>query len=116
MPMSMIYLTVTPLRNDGATVYRFTVKGVPVDGFWSVTVYDERGLILKNSLDAYSLNNITAKKGADGMVSIQFGGCDGKIPNCLPVMKGWNYMVRLYRPRAEILNGTWAFPEAKPAS
>jgi hypothetical protein len=24
-------------------------------------------------------------------------------------MNGWNYMVRLYRPRAEILNGTWDF-------
>ena len=84
-----------------------------MDAFWSVIVYDRRGLILKNSLDAYSLNNITAKKAADGSVSIQFGGCDGKIPNCLPTMNGWNYMVRLYRPRAEILNGTWKFPEAK---
>jgi hypothetical protein len=35
-------------------------------------------------------------------------------PNCLPIMKGWNYVVRLYRPRAEILNGTWKFPEAQP--
>ena len=39
---------------------------------------------------------------------------DGKIANCLPTMPGWNYMVRLYRPRAEILNGTWKFPEAQP--
>jgi hypothetical protein len=44
---------------------------------------------------------------------VQFAGCDGKILNCLPTMKGWNYMVRLYRPRAEILNGTWKFPEAQ---
>jgi hypothetical protein len=29
-------------------------------------------------------------------------------------MKDWNYMVRLYRPRAEILDGTWKFPEAQP--
>jgi hypothetical protein len=28
-------------------------------------------------------------------------------------MKGWNYMVRLYRPRKEILDGTWKFPEAE---
>jgi hypothetical protein len=109
-----IYLNVTPSRNDGTTVYRLNVREVPVDGFWSVTVYDERGLILKNSLDAYSLNDITSKKAADGSVSIQFGGCDGKIDNCLPIMKGWNYMVRLYRPRDEILNGTWKFPEAQP--
>ena len=109
-----IYLNVTPVHNDGTTVYRLTVKDVPVEGFWSVTVYDERGLILKNSLDAYSLNNVSAKRGADGSVAIQFGGCDGKIPNCLPIMKGWNYMVRLYRPRKEILDGTWKFPEAQP--
>jgi len=29
---------------------------------------------------------------------------------------GWNYIVRLYRPRKEILDGTWKFPEAQPVS
>jgi hypothetical protein len=24
---------------------------------------------------------------------------------------GWNYIVRLYRPRKDILDGTWTFPE-----
>jgi hypothetical protein len=43
-----------------------------------------------------------------------FGGCDGKIPNCLPTVPGWNYMVRFYCPRKEILDGTWKFPEAQP--
>src|SRR5579871_5589491 len=71
---------------------------------------------LKNDLNAYSLNNITANKNADGSITVQFGGCDGKVSNCLPIMKGWNYTVRLYRPQAEILNGTWKFPEPKPAS
>jgi hypothetical protein len=52
----------------------------------------------------------------DGSVAVQFGGCDGKIPNCLPTVPGWNYMVRLYRPRAEILNGGWTFPEAQPVN
>ena len=75
-----------------------------------------KGYYEKNPYDAYSLNNITAKKSADGSIAIQFGGCDGKIPNCLPIMKGWNYTVRLYRPRAEILNGKWKFPEPQPAS
>jgi hypothetical protein len=26
-------------------------------------------------------------------------------------MPGWNYTVRLYRPRPEILDGRWKFPE-----
>jgi hypothetical protein len=71
---------------------------------------------VKNEFDAYSLNNITAKKDADGSVTVQFGGCDGKVANCLPIFPGWNYMVRLYRPRPEILDGTWKFPEAQPLS
>jgi hypothetical protein len=28
-------------------------------------------------------------------------------------MPGWNYMVRLFRPRAEVLKGTWKFPQAQ---
>ncbi len=29
-------------------------------------------------------------------------------------MKGWNYTVRLYRPREDILDGSWKFPEPQP--
>ena len=111
-----IYLNVTPERNDGNTVYKLNVKDVPVNGFWSVSLYDEKGYYEKNPYNAYSINNITAQKSADGSIAIQFGGCDGKLPNCLPIMKGWNYTVRLYRPRAEIPNGSWKFPEPQPAS
>lgn len=109
-----MYLTVVPSRNDGTTTYRMRVKDVPVDAFWSISVYNAKGYFEKNQYDSYTLNNITAKKDADGSVTIQFGGCDGKIPNCLPITPGWNYWVRLYRPRAEILEGKWKFPEAQP--
>lgn len=111
-----IYLNVTPSKNDGTTIYRLNVKDVPVDGFWSISLYNAEGYFEPNNLNAYTLNNITAKKSGDGSVAVQFGGCDGKIPNCLPTMNGWNYMVRLYRPRAEILNGTWKSPDAQPVN
>jgi hypothetical protein len=109
-----IYLNITPKQNDGNTVHRLTVRDVPVDGFWSASVYNAEGYYAPNEQNAYSLNNLTANKEADGSVTIQFGGCDGKTPNCLPITPGWNYMVRLYRPRPEILNGKWKFPEAQP--
>jgi hypothetical protein len=111
-----LYLPITPARNDGKTVHRLTVKDVPVDGFWSVIVYNAQGFMEPNPYNAYSLNSITARKVSDGSVVVQFGGCDGKIPNCLPTVKGWNYLVRLYRPRDEILEGTWKFPEALPVN
>lgn len=108
-----LYLPVTPPQNDGSTVHRLTVRDVPVDGFWSVTVYDAEGYFTPNAQNAYSLNNIVATPGDDGSVRIQFGGCDGTVPNCLPVTPGWNYLVRLYRPRQEILDGSWTFPVAE---
>jgi hypothetical protein len=111
-----VYLNVTPEKNDGTTVYTVTVKDVPVDAFWSISVYDAEGYYRKNALDSYTINSIIGKRAADGSIAVQFGGCDGKVANCIPIMKGWNYTVRLYRPRPEILDGTWTFPEARPAS
>jgi hypothetical protein len=108
------YINITPKRNDGKTVYRLNVKDVPVDGFWSVIVYDAKGYIPKNDRNVYSFNNLTAKKDADGSVTVQFGGDPAKAPNCIPIVPGWNYLVRLYRPRKEILEGRWKFPEAQP--
>ena len=109
-----IYLNVTPKQNDGQTIYKLHVdKNVPVDGFWSISLYNAKGYYEQNPYNAYTLNNSIAKREADGSVTIQFGGCDGKIPNCLPIMAGWNYMVRLYRPRPEVLSGKWKFPEAQ---
>ena len=115
-PKDATYLTVVPPVNDGKTVYQLHVGDVPVDGFWSVSVYNAAGYFEKNDLGAYSVNNVTAKRGADGSVVIQFGGCDHKTANCLPTTAGWNYWVRLYRPRAEILDGKWKFPEPKPVA
>jgi len=109
------YLNVTPSRNDGKTIHKLVVPAnVPVDGFWSISLYNAKGNFEPNKLNAYTVNNITAKKEPDGSVRVQFGGCDGQIPNCLPITEGWNYMVRFYRPRAEILSGNWTFPEANP--
>jgi hypothetical protein len=109
------YSLITPTKKNDDTVYKLDVPGdVPIDAFWSISVYDADGHFQKNDLDAYSLNSITAKKGPDGSVAVQFGGCDGKIPNCLPKPYGWNYVVRMYQPREEILNGNWKFPEAQP--
>ena len=108
-----LYLPITPVRNDGNTIYKLTVRDIPVNGFWSLTVYNSEGYLQPNQYDAYSVNSITAKKSPDGSVTIQFGGCDGEIANCLPIVKGWNYTVRLYRPRAAILDGSWKFPEAQ---
>jgi hypothetical protein len=109
-----MYVMVVPEKNDGKTPYTLTVKDVPVDGFWSVTVYNDKGFMEKNALDAYSFNNVGARKSADGSITIRFGG-DPTQPNFLPIGAGWNYTVRLYQPRGALLNGGWKFPAPQVA-
>jgi len=106
------YVNVVPEMNDGKTAYTLTAKDVPVDAFWSVTLYDDKGWMPVNKYNAYSFNNVTAKKNEDGSITIHFGG-DPKQPNFLPIVPGWNYIVRLYRPRDEVLNGSYTFPSAQ---
>jgi hypothetical protein len=57
-----LYLPITPAQNDGDTVHKLTVKDVPVDGFWSITVYNSEGYLEPNQYNTYSVNTITAKK------------------------------------------------------
>jgi len=111
-----IYLGGVMPQNDGKTVYRLKVGDVPVNSFWSVSVYNADGYFQKNPNDAYSLNNLTARKSDDGSIVIQFGGCDATIANCLPITPGWNYTVRLYQPSDKILSGQWSFPEPQPVA
>lgn len=112
-PNAALYAGAEPEQNDGRTAYRLTVKDVPVDGFWSVSVYNKDGYFQKNARNAYTVNNVTAKPNADGSVTIHFGG-DESAPNCIPITPGWNYVVRMYRPRKEIREGAWKFPVAQP--
>jgi hypothetical protein len=110
-----VYVPVYVTANDGTTVHKLTVKDVPVDGFWSISVYNAQGYFEKNALDSYSLNNLTARPNTDGSHTVQFGGCTKSTSNCLFTPVGWNYVVRLYRPRKQILDGIWKFPVAQPA-
>jgi hypothetical protein len=109
-----LYAGGEPAGNDGTTPYRLTLNDVPVDGFWSVSVYDKNGFFQKNARDAYTVNDVTAKPNPDGSVTIHFGGADTSVPNYLPITPGWNYLVRMYRPRPELLDGTWKLPDAEP--
>ncbi len=106
-----IYLVDAVERNDGETPYAVTAKDVPVDAFWSITVYNEDGYMEPNDLGRNNYNNITAKPNDDGSITIHLGGCDDGRVNCIPITQGWSYAVRMYQPREEIINGSWSFPD-----
>jgi hypothetical protein len=95
--------------------YRLTLHDVPVNAFWSISLYDPDGFFVPSSLGAVSVNSVTATPDADGSVTVHFGGCGDGRPNCLALMEGWNVIVRLYRPRPEVVDGTWKLPPIEPA-
>jgi hypothetical protein len=100
-------------KNDGSP-HAVTVKDVPIDAFWSLTVYNADGFIDENELGAYSFNNVTARPNDDGSFTIHFGDCEDGRVNCLPISEGWNYAARMYEPREEILDKSWVFPVPEP--
>jgi hypothetical protein len=102
------YINVQPNLPVGE--YEITVKDVPVKGFWSISLYNAKGYFQENKYHAYSLNNLTAKPNEDGSYTIRFGGDPDTTENCLPIMEGWNYAVRMYEPSEAIIDGSWTFP------
>ncbi|WP_203581003.1 DUF1214 domain-containing protein [Microbacterium hibisci] len=106
------YIGVDPRLPVGR--YELTIGDVPVDGFWSISVYNAAGFFEPNERGAYTINNITGVRNDDGTITVRFGDYPDDTPNALPITEGWNYLVRLYRPRPEVLDGDWSFPALAP--
>jgi len=110
-----VYLNVEPGLPVGE--YKIEVPAdVPTGEFWSVSLYNADGFFEENALGAYNINSVTGTPNDDGSMTVHLGGCDDDRVNCLPIIDGWNYTVRFYRPGDEIIDGSWEFPAAEPAS
>jgi hypothetical protein len=77
------YLNVDPGLSVGT--YRLTVCDVPVDAFWSITVYSNDGYFIPNARNVYSLNSVSAKRDQDGSVMVLFVPDSEERPNALPI-------------------------------
>jgi hypothetical protein len=92
-----------------------------VEGFWSLTLYNQHHLFSPNSLNRYSLgtkNNKTLKQNSDGSLTLyvqnKSPGAD-KETNWLPAPKDANFSlyIRTYWPKQEVLDGSWKPPVVK---
>ncbi|HKF67511.1 MAG TPA: DUF1254 domain-containing protein [Vicinamibacterales bacterium] len=113
-------------RLNGA--YRYTVtfaKGrtPPVDGFWSLTLYDDHHFFVPNPLKRFSLGtkNKSLKFNPDGSLTILIQADappDTQRTNWLPAPAGANFslFVRAYWPKAEVLDGSWTPPPVQRVS
>lgn len=116
-PIARVDSTGMPL--DGSHCYRITIAAddmPPVDGFWSLTLYNDSGSMVDNPIQRYSIGDRTP-----GLVIAKDGGLEirlqhdppGPHVNWLPTpAQGPFYlMLRLYIPRKEVLEQCWLPPK-----
>lgn len=106
-------------RLTGSKSYTLTfAKGEtpPVDGFWSLTLYDVQHFFVPNKLSRYSLGtkNKTLRYNDDGSLTIivqeTSPGKDMEA-NWLPAPAGeFSLYLRTYGPKSVVVDGSWSPP------
>jgi hypothetical protein len=108
-----------PLHGENKYVLHFEPgQTPPANAFWSLTMYDHEGFQVPNPLNRFAIsshNDLTFN--ADGSLDIyvqaESPGPD-RESNWLPAPKGaFEPSMRLYSPRPEMLDLTWAPPPFK---
>jgi hypothetical protein len=115
----------TGQRLNGANRYTVTfAKGQlpPVDGFWSLTLYNKEHLFEPNQFNRFSLGtkSKSLKYNPDGSLTLYYQhespGAD-KESNWVPAPKDeFSLYIRAYWPKAEILDGSWTPPAVQRAN
>jgi len=115
-PINIVDESGQPL--DGANKYTLHFDQSilpPANAFWSVTLYDDQGFQVPNSLNRFAVSSwMPFKYNADGSLDLFFQnenpGAD-KEANWLPAPKApFNLTMRIYAPKSEALTGKWNPP------
>ncbi|PCI57659.1 MAG: lytic murein transglycosylase [Gammaproteobacteria bacterium] len=95
------YLAYVP-EDDTGSCYQTNYKVPPFNppGFFSITMYDAEGWMFSEKA-ILNKNNITFNE--DGSFDASFGECGENAKNNLPIIKGWNFVMRIYEPKLDQL-------------
>jgi hypothetical protein len=114
-----------PLRGDHPCVLHFAAgRFPPVNAFWSLTLYDASGYLVPNAIERYALHDRDPLRyNADGSLDLYIQSETpgaAREANWLPSPAGapFSLTLRLYWPKASVLDGTWQPPACsrEPAS
>ncbi|HOM77346.1 MAG TPA: DUF1214 domain-containing protein [Anaerohalosphaeraceae bacterium] len=106
-----------PMEGTNKYVIHFTKETIPpVNAFWSITMYDEEGFQVSNRINRFAIGDRDKLKfNTDGSLDIYIQsdspGAD-RESNWLPSpAKGkLGVTMRLYAPKAQVLDGGWNPP------
>jgi hypothetical protein len=112
-----------PLNGTNDYVIHFNPgQTPPVDGFWSISMYNDKSLFVDNPINRYTISKYTEglKNNTDGSLDIYIQntspGAD-KESNWLPAPDAdFKLTMRLYLPQPQVLNGTWQLPLVQPTA
>lgn len=119
-------LDVSGARLNGANRYTVTFakdQTPPVNGFWSLTLYNEHHFFAPNEIKRYSTGtkNKALKHDPDGSLTIHVQADAppaSQRDNWLPAPKGSDFTlyVRAYWPKAAVMDGNWTPPAVQRVS
>jgi hypothetical protein len=91
-------------QEDGRGCFQATYKVPPFNdpGFFSITMYDADGWMFS---DRAILNQYNIEFNDAGTFDVNFGECGDNAKNNLPIVDGWNFLLRVYEPRLDELEG-----------
>jgi len=119
-------LDMSGARLNGANRYTVTFakdQTPPVNGFWSLTLYNEHHFFAPNELMRYSLGtkNKTLKYNPDGSLTIYVQADpppEAERANWLPAPKDADFslFMRAYWPKTAVIDGSWTPPAAQKSN
>jgi hypothetical protein len=118
-PLNISDETGKPLDGANDYVLHFDNDAAPpVNAFWSVTLYDNEGFQVPNSLNRFAVSSwMPFKYNPDGSLDLYFQNASPgaeKETNWLPAPKGpFNLTMRLYAPKDDALTGKWNPPPVR---
>jgi len=95
---------------DASKAYVATYTVPPCDAFWSIAVYGQDAFFQS---DNATLSPATTHYNEDGTFTVHFGSVElvGDRPNRLDITEGWNFLFRVYRPAASVLDRAYTLPD-----
>jgi hypothetical protein len=117
-PVSFIDSNGDKFSSDKKYVLHFDKDMIPpVNGFWSLTMYNDKMAFADNPINRYSLGSMSDPpliKNSDGSIDIyiQRDSPDPATPNWLPAPAEGNFSLalRLYWPQESVVDKSWAPP------